>query len=78
MIRAKLFEAVDLAHAAAHNATLSASYDKVNAERSEYFARLSEEALYAALDALAMARLSTATPADWRAATQTQTEGLAA
>ena len=67
MNRAKLFEAVDLAHAASHNATLAASYDKVVPERAEHFARLSEEALYAALDALAMARLSVAKDADWRA-----------
>lgn len=68
MNRAELFRAVDLAHAAAHNATLAASYDRVVPERAEHFARLSEEALYAALDALAMARLSVATEADWRAA----------
>lgn len=68
MTRSELFRAVDLAHAAAHNATLAASYDKVIPERAEHYARLSEDALYAALDALAMARLSVATAADWRAA----------
>jgi hypothetical protein len=68
MNRAELFRAVDMAHAAAYNATLAASYDRINRERSEHFARLSEEALYAALDALAMARLSVATKADWKAA----------
>lgn len=55
MIRADLFRAVEFAHAAAHNATLAASYDKINPERAAYFARLSEEALYAALDALSQA-----------------------
>lgn len=68
MNRSDLFRAVDLARAAAHNATLAASYDKIRPERAEYFARLSEDALYAALDALAMARLSVATEADWREA----------
>lgn len=57
MNRSDLFRAVDLCHAAAHSATLSASYDKVSPERSEHFARLSEEALYAALDAIAQARM---------------------
>jgi hypothetical protein len=68
MIRAELFRAVEMAHAAAHNATLSASYDKVVPERAEHFARLAEDALYAALDALAMSRLSVAAAAEWRAA----------
>lgn len=77
MNRSQLFRAVDLAHAAAHSATLSASYDKVRPERAEHFARLSEEALYAALDALAQARLSVATEADWRAA-EIQPERLVA
>lgn len=58
MNRAKLFEAVDKAHAAAHNATLAASYDKIKPERAEYFARLSEEAAYAVIEALFEARLS--------------------
>lgn len=67
MNRASLFKAVELAHAAAHNATLAASYDKVRPERAEYFARLSEEAAYAVIEALFEARLSS--PAI-RAATQ--------
>jgi hypothetical protein len=57
MNRAELFRAVDLAHCAAHNATLAASYGKIKPERAEYFARLSEDALNAALDALFEARL---------------------
>lgn len=68
MIRADLFRAVEFAHAAAHNATLAASYDKINPAKAEEFARHAEAAAYAALDALAMARLSVATEADWRAA----------
>lgn len=56
MQRAKLFEAVEYAHAAAHNATLAAAYDKP--ERAEYFARLSEDAAYAVIEALFEARLS--------------------
>jgi hypothetical protein len=67
MNRAKLFAAVEMAHAAAHNATLAASYDKVKPERAEEFAIHAEAAAYAVLDALAMARLSIATEADWRA-----------
>jgi hypothetical protein len=58
MNRAKIYQAVEFAHAAAHNATLAASYDKINRERAEYFARLSEEAAYAVIEALFEARLS--------------------
>lgn len=67
MNRAKLMAAVEFAHAAAHNATVAASYDRINPERAEYFARLSEEAAYAVIEALFEARLSS--PAI-RAATQ--------
>ena len=58
MNRAKLFHAVDLAHAAAHNATLAASYDKIDRAKAERFARLSEEAAYAVIEALFEARLT--------------------
>lgn len=59
MNRAKLYQAVEFAHAAASNATLAASYDKIKPERAEYFARLSEEAAYALIEALFEARLQT-------------------
>lgn len=42
-------------------------YDNIRPERAEEFARHAEDALYAALDALAMARLSVAAEADWKA-----------
>lgn len=58
MRRSELFRAVELAHCAAHNATLAASYDKIKPERAEYFARLSEDAAYAVIEALFEARLS--------------------
>lgn len=67
MNRALLFAAVDKAHAAAHNATLAASYDKINPTKAAQYRRLSEEAFYAGIEALFEARLSS--PAI-RAATQ--------
>lgn len=70
MNRSKLFYAVDLAHAAAHNATLAASYDKINPTKAERYRRLSEEAFYAGIEALFEADLS--------APANTETERLVA
>lgn len=58
MNRSVLFKAVELAHAAAHNTTCAASYDKVNPPKAEEFMRHAEDALNAALEALFDARLS--------------------
>lgn len=60
MNRPDLFRVVDLAHAVAHSATLSASYSGISKERAEHFARLAEEGLYEALEALFEARLGPA------------------
>lgn len=60
MNRSKCFSVVDYAHAAAHSATLAASYSGINKERSDHFGLLAEEALNAALEALFEARLSQA------------------
>lgn len=57
MNRADLLRAADLARAAADAATIAASFDRIRPEQAERFARRSEEALYAALDALSLAAL---------------------
>lgn len=58
MNRPCLFKAVEFAHAAAHNATLAASYDKINPTKAAQFRRLSEEAFYAGIEALFEADLT--------------------
>jgi len=58
MNRPSLFKAVEFAHAAAHNATLAASYDKINPTKAAQFRRLSEEAFYAGIEALFEADLT--------------------
>jgi hypothetical protein len=58
--RAELLRAADLARAAADAATIAASFDRIKPDQAERFSRQSEEALYAALDALFLATLSPA------------------
>lgn len=57
MNRADLLRAADLARAAADAATIAASFDRIVPQKAEEYARRSEEALYAALDALSLAAL---------------------
>lgn len=52
MNRSDLIRATDLAHAAAHNITLGASYDRIRPDRADHFIGLAREALTAALAAL--------------------------
>lgn len=61
MNRPDLLRAAGLAQSAMDAATIAVSFDRVRPERAEHFAKLSEEALYAALDALAQARMGRAT-----------------
>lgn len=55
MNRAALFRAAELARSAMDAATIAASCDRVRPERAAEFARLADEALTAARDALAEA-----------------------
>lgn len=73
MNRALLMKAADLAETAATYARITASHSNIKPEMAERYSRVVEDTLYAALDALAQARLSVATEADWRA-TVTQPE----
>jgi hypothetical protein len=59
MIASHLSRARDLCHAAAHAVTLAGCYTRDRAE-AERHARAAEEALYAALDAIAQAQMSRA------------------
>ena len=67
MNRAQLMKAAELAETAATYAALTASHSNIKPEMAERYARVVEDTLYAALDALAMARLSVAADADWQA-----------
>ena len=67
MNRAELLRAAELAETAATYAALTASHSNIKPEMAERYARVVEDTLYAALDALALSRLSVATEADWRA-----------
>lgn len=58
MNRPDLLRAASLAQSAMDAATIAVSFDRVRPERAEHFAKLAEDALYAALDALAQARMS--------------------
>lgn len=60
MNRDDLLLAARKALAAADAATIAASFDRIRPERADHFTRIAEEALYAALDALAMAQLGPA------------------
>lgn len=73
MNRAQLLRAAELAETAATYAALTASHSNIKPEMAERYARVVEDTLYAALDALALSRLSVATEADWRAS-ETQSE----
>jgi hypothetical protein len=68
MNRAQLLKAAELAETAATYAALTASHANLKPEMAERYSRVVEDTLYAALDALALARLSVATEADVRAA----------
>jgi hypothetical protein len=72
MNRAELLRAAELAETAATYAALTASHSNIKPEMAERYARVVEDTLYAALDALALSRLSVATEADWRAVTQSE------
>lgn len=71
MNRPDLLHAARMALAAADAVTIAASFDEIKPARAEHFARQAEDALYAALDDLAMARLSAGHPsrAPWDAVT---------
>ena len=58
MNRSKLFVAVEFAHAAAFNATVAASYDKINPTKAAEYRRLSEDAFNAGIEALFEADLT--------------------
>lgn len=58
MNRSDLFRAVEFAHAAAHNATLAASFDKIDPRKAAEYRRLSEDAFYAGIEALFEADLN--------------------
>ena len=68
MNRAQLMKAAELAETAATYAALTASHANLKPEMAERYSRVVEDTLYAALDALALSRLSVATEADVRAA----------
>ena len=68
MNRAQLMKAAELAETAATYAALTASHANLKPEMAERYSRVVEDTLYAALDALALSRLSVATEADARAA----------
>ena len=77
MNRAELLRAADLAETAATYAALTASHSNIKPEMAERYARVVEDTLYAALDALAMSRLSVATEADWKASETPKLEAAA-
>lgn len=52
MDRAELLRTAELARAAADAATITASFDRINPAKADEYASRTEEALYAALDAL--------------------------
>lgn len=56
MNRQLLLRTADLCRAAADAATITVSFSNIKPERADHFARQTEEALYAALDALAEAQ----------------------
>lgn len=58
MNRAALIKAADLATTAATYAGITASHANLSPEKAERYARVVEETLYAALEALFEARLS--------------------
>ncbi len=58
MNRPDLFRAVAYAHAAAHNATLAASFDKINPRKAAEYRLLSEDAFNAGIEALFEADLT--------------------
>jgi len=77
MNRTLLMKAAELAETAATYAALTASHSNIKPEMAERYARVVEDTLYAALDALAMARLSVATEADWKASETPKLEAAA-
>lgn len=62
MNRAELIRAGELATTAATYAGITASHANLKPEQAERYARVVEDTLYAALDALALARMSTPRP----------------
>lgn len=64
MNRALLIKAADLAETASTYATLTASHANLKPEQAERYARVVEDTLYQALDALAEARMGQAARPD--------------
>lgn len=76
MNRSSLFKAVEFAHAAAMNATLAASFDKIDPRKAAEYRRLSEDAFNAGIEALFEADLTF--PAAIEQVRAAQPEGIAA
>lgn len=58
MSRDAIMHAVELAHAAAHNATLARAYHDHDLAKARHYAREADAALYMAIDALSQSRLA--------------------